>query len=94
MVPEFSFVLGGPEDPEAEIERTFTFIRQVKALHPQCEVILYFYSPTPQRDRAWADRDVALLPSLATSMFAAFARSVAVAWRGSTAPRGRSCRRP
>ncbi|BCS31750.1 hypothetical protein TBR22_A09540 [Luteitalea sp. TBR-22] len=66
VVPEFSFVLGGPDDPEAEIERTFTFIRQVKALHPRCEVILYFYSPTPQRDRAWADRDVALLPSLAS----------------------------
>jgi radical SAM superfamily enzyme YgiQ (UPF0313 family) len=66
VVPEFSFVLGGPEDPEAEIERTFAFIRQVKRLHPQCDVVLYFYSPTPQRDRAWADRDVALLPSLAT----------------------------
>lgn len=66
VIPEFSFVLGGPEDPEAEVERTFAFIRQIKRLHPSCEVILYFYSPTPQRDRAYADRDVALLPHLAT----------------------------
>ena len=49
VVPEFSFVLGGPEDPEGEIESTFHFIKKLKALHPECEVILYFYSPTPQR---------------------------------------------
>ena len=66
VIPEFSFVLGGPNDPEGEIERTFAFIRRLKRLHPSCEVILYFYSPTPQRDRAYADRDVALLPSLAS----------------------------
>ena len=52
VIPEFSFVLGGPEDPEGEIEKTFALIKRVKAIHPQCEVILYFYSPTPQRDRA------------------------------------------
>jgi radical SAM superfamily enzyme YgiQ (UPF0313 family) len=51
VIPEFSFVLGGPEDPEGEIERTFEFIKKLKRIHPSCEVILYFYSPTPQRDR-------------------------------------------
>lgn len=50
VVPEFSFVLGGPEDPEGEIEKTFELIKRLKALHPECEVILYFFSPTPQRD--------------------------------------------
>jgi radical SAM superfamily enzyme YgiQ (UPF0313 family) len=49
IVPEFSFVLGGPEDGEAEIERTFEFIRRLKGIHPQCEVILYFWTPTPRR---------------------------------------------
>jgi anaerobic magnesium-protoporphyrin IX monomethyl ester cyclase len=49
VVPEFSFVLGGPEDPEGEIEKTFELIKRLKSLHPDCEVILYFYSPTPQR---------------------------------------------
>jgi len=52
VIPEFSFVLGGPEDPEAEIEKTFRFVRKLKAIYPECEVILYFYSPTPQRSRA------------------------------------------
>lgn len=52
VIPEFSFVLGGPEDPEGEIDRTLSFVRRVKAAHPESEIILYFYSPTPQRDRA------------------------------------------
>jgi anaerobic magnesium-protoporphyrin IX monomethyl ester cyclase len=52
VIPEFSFVLGGPNDPEGEIDKTLSFIRRVKQLHPTCEIILYFYSPTPQIDRA------------------------------------------
>jgi radical SAM superfamily enzyme YgiQ (UPF0313 family) len=56
VIPEFSFVLGGPEDPEGEIEKTFGFIRRVKALNPASEIILYFYSPTPQRERGAAAR--------------------------------------
>ena len=38
MIPEFSFVLGGPDDPAGEIEKTFEFIRRIKAVHPECEV--------------------------------------------------------
>lgn len=49
VIPEFSFVLGGPEDAEGEVEKTFRFIRRLKRVHPECEVILYFYTPTPQR---------------------------------------------
>ncbi|HET6386392.1 MAG TPA: radical SAM protein [Armatimonadota bacterium] len=49
VIPEFSFILGGPEDPEGEMDQTLRFVRRLKAIHPECEVILYFYSPTPQR---------------------------------------------
>jgi anaerobic magnesium-protoporphyrin IX monomethyl ester cyclase len=49
VIPEFSFVLGGPQDPEGEIEKTFVFIRRLKELNPESEIILYFYTPTPQR---------------------------------------------
>jgi len=49
IVPEFSFVLGGLEDPEEEIETTLAFIRKLKAVNPACELILYFYTPIPQR---------------------------------------------
>jgi hypothetical protein len=55
VIPEFSFVLGGPTDPEGEIEKTLSFIKKIKAIHPACEVVLYFYSPTPRRQRASDD---------------------------------------
>jgi anaerobic magnesium-protoporphyrin IX monomethyl ester cyclase len=64
VIPELSFVLGGPDDPEEEIERTFELIKGLKAVHPDCEVILYFYSPTPQRDPA-SVASGARLPTLA-----------------------------
>jgi hypothetical protein len=57
VIPEFSFVLGGPDDPEGEINRTFTLIKRLKKVHPECEIILYFYSPTPQRDPRAVQRD-------------------------------------
>jgi anaerobic magnesium-protoporphyrin IX monomethyl ester cyclase len=50
VTPEFSFVLGAPEDAEGDIETTLAFVRRLKRVHPTCEVILYFHSPTPQRD--------------------------------------------
>jgi hypothetical protein len=55
IIPEFSFVLGGPDDAEGETEAALRFIRRLKRAHPDCEVVLYFYSPTPQRH----PRDVA-----------------------------------
>jgi hypothetical protein len=51
VVPELSFILGGPEDPEDQIEATFAFIRRIKAINPEAEIVLQYYSPTPQRDR-------------------------------------------
>jgi anaerobic magnesium-protoporphyrin IX monomethyl ester cyclase len=62
ITPEFSFVLGGPEDPEGDTETTLTFIRRLKQAHPTCEVILYFYSPTPQRNPRFVTRDAATRP--------------------------------
>jgi radical SAM superfamily enzyme YgiQ (UPF0313 family) len=49
VIPELSFVLGGPEDPEEETYRTLAFVRRLKKVNPRSEVILYFYTPTPQR---------------------------------------------
>jgi len=64
VVPEFSFVLGGPDDAEGEIEQTFEFVRRLKTLHPEAEIVLYFYSPTPQRRNAPADKGDAAAPRL------------------------------
>jgi len=51
IIPELSFVLGGPGDAEGEIDATLRFIRKLKTVHPACEVILYFWTPTPRRNR-------------------------------------------
>jgi hypothetical protein len=48
IVPEFSFVLGNPPDPMADIQATIKFIRHLKEINPAIEVILYVYTPVPQ----------------------------------------------
>ncbi len=48
VVPEFSFVLGSPPDPLADIDNTIRFIRRVKEVNPATEVILYLYTPVPK----------------------------------------------
>jgi len=49
VVPELSFMLAPPQDPEGETERTFEFIRHIKRLHPPTEVMIYIYTPLPPR---------------------------------------------
>src|SRR5690606_19724404 len=48
IVPELSFVLGNPPDPEADIEATIRFIRRLKQINPATELVLYIYTPVPQ----------------------------------------------
>ena len=57
IIPEFSFVLGDPDEPEAQLENTLSFIRQVKSINPSVEIITYFYTPTPQRRGTYGDVD-------------------------------------
>jgi radical SAM superfamily enzyme YgiQ (UPF0313 family) len=49
VVPELSFMLAPPQDPEGETERTFEFIRHIKARFPLTEIMLYVYTPLPAR---------------------------------------------
>lgn len=49
VIPELSFMLAPPQDPEGETERTFEFIRQIKRFHPATEVMIYVYTPLPMR---------------------------------------------
>jgi radical SAM superfamily enzyme YgiQ (UPF0313 family) len=57
VIPEFSFVLGDPDEPEREIENTLAFIRRLKRINPASEIITYFYTPTPQRAGTYGDID-------------------------------------
>jgi anaerobic magnesium-protoporphyrin IX monomethyl ester cyclase len=47
VIPELSFMLAPPEDPEGETEKTFEFIRLIKRRHPATEIMLYIYTPLP-----------------------------------------------
>jgi len=51
IIPEYSFVLGTPaptpEQVEAQIDFEIDFIKQVKAVNPKTEIIIYTYSPVP-----------------------------------------------
>ncbi len=51
IVPEYSFVLGMPGDnPKkvmAQIDADIDFIKQVKRVNPDTEIIIYLYSPVP-----------------------------------------------
>lgn len=54
IIPEFSFVLGNPPDPEADIEENIRFIYKIKEINPASEIILYLYTPTPGDDNMFA----------------------------------------
>jgi hypothetical protein len=49
IIPEFSFVFGDPDNPEPEIEATLAFVRRLKGVNPDMEMITHFYTPMPQR---------------------------------------------
>ncbi len=53
IVPEFSFILGNPPDPGADIKRGIEFIRRVKETNPDVEIIMYRYDPVPLAGEMW-----------------------------------------
>ncbi|MDB5273962.1 MAG: B12-binding radical protein [Chitinophagaceae bacterium] len=51
IIPEYSFVLGmpgsSPEKVMEQIEREIKFIKEIKEINPDTEIIIYIYSPVP-----------------------------------------------
>lgn len=51
IVPEYSFVLGMPADSEEkvmkQIDEDIAFIKSIKEINPNTEIIIYLYSPVP-----------------------------------------------
>lgn len=47
IVPEFSFVLGNPPEPERDVTETLQFVRRLKRVNPDAETIFYMYTPVP-----------------------------------------------
>ncbi len=55
IVPEFSFVLGVPPDPFANVIETIEFVRRVKQINPAAEIVLYVYTPVPLDGRLYEE---------------------------------------
>jgi anaerobic magnesium-protoporphyrin IX monomethyl ester cyclase len=55
IVPEFSFVLGCPPDPLADVAANFSFIRRIKQINPATEIVLYTYTPVPMEGALYAE---------------------------------------
>jgi radical SAM superfamily enzyme YgiQ (UPF0313 family) len=51
IIPEYSFVLGMPADSEEkvmrQIDEDIAFIKEIKQINPDTEIIIYIYSPVP-----------------------------------------------
>ncbi len=57
IVPEFSFVFGNPADPARDTRQTIAFIRRIKRLNPDAEIIVQHYIPTPNPDGMYGKVD-------------------------------------
>lgn len=57
IIPEFSFVVGNPKDPERDTQETLRFIRRIKRINPESEIIVQHYTPTPQRGSMYGEVD-------------------------------------
>ncbi len=53
IVPEFSIIFGNPKDPEGDTRDCIRFIRKLKKLNPDAEIVVEHYTPVPQRDRMY-----------------------------------------
>jgi anaerobic magnesium-protoporphyrin IX monomethyl ester cyclase len=53
IIPEFSIIFGNPKDPEGDTRESIVFIRQLKRLNPDAEIIVEHYTPVPQRSRMY-----------------------------------------
>ena len=50
IVPEFSFIFGSPDNPEGDTRENIRFIRKLKRLNPDAEIVVQHYIPTPNPD--------------------------------------------
>jgi anaerobic magnesium-protoporphyrin IX monomethyl ester cyclase len=57
IVPEFSFVFGNPADPAGDTRDNIEFIRRIKKLNPDAEIIVQHYIPTPHPDGMYGSVD-------------------------------------
>ena len=53
IIPEFSIIFGNPQNPERDARESFQFVKQLKRLNPDAEIVVQHYTPVPQRERMY-----------------------------------------
>jgi radical SAM superfamily enzyme YgiQ (UPF0313 family) len=53
IIPEFSIIFGNPRDPEGDTRHCFQFVRKLKRLNCDAEIVVEHYTPVPQRERMY-----------------------------------------
>jgi anaerobic magnesium-protoporphyrin IX monomethyl ester cyclase len=53
IIPEFSIIFGNPKDPDRDTTECIQFIRKLKRLNPDAEIVFQHYTPVPQRERMY-----------------------------------------
>jgi len=57
IIPEFSFVIGNPKEPERDAREAMQFMRRIKRINPRAEIIVQHYIPTPHPDGMYGEID-------------------------------------
>jgi radical SAM superfamily enzyme YgiQ (UPF0313 family) len=57
IIPEFSFVIGNPQEPDQDLRINMQFIRKLKSVNPEAEIIVQHYTPTPHPDGMYGEID-------------------------------------
>jgi len=53
IIPEFSVIFGNPRDPEGDTQQCFQFVRKLKRLNRDAEIVVEHYTPVPQREQMY-----------------------------------------
>ncbi len=53
IIPEFSVIFGNPRDPEGDTRECFRFVRKLKDLNRDAEIVVEHYTPVPQREEMY-----------------------------------------
>ena len=53
IIPEFSVIFGNPRDPEGDSHQCFKFVRKLKRLNANAEIVVEHYTPVPQREEMY-----------------------------------------
>jgi radical SAM superfamily enzyme YgiQ (UPF0313 family) len=55
IIPEFSFVIGNPNEPDRDAREAMSFMRRIKRINPRAEIIVQHYIPTPHPDGMYGE---------------------------------------